>query len=89
VNNYTTGTLNGLFGTVNGTQNDFHGTIRTEKETLNGLHRTIGTLNGLHGTIRTENRTLNGLHAYGTILWCSSSTLQGLYIHAAEVFFEW
>ena len=41
---YTSGTLNGLHGTIG---------------TLNGLHRTVGTengtLNGLHGTIRTEN----------------------------------
>jgi hypothetical protein len=38
---YTSGTLNGL-----------HGTIGTENGTLNGLHRMIGTvkgtLNGLH-----------------------------------------
>jgi hypothetical protein len=58
---YTSGTLNGLhgtIGTVNGTVNAFHGTIGTVKGTLNGLHGTIrtenGTLNGLHGTIRTE-----------------------------------
>ena len=45
---YTSGTLNGLhgtIGTVNGTQNGLHGTIGTEN----------GTLNALHGTIRTEN----------------------------------
>ena len=45
---YTSGTLNGLhgtIGTVNGTLNGLHGTIGTEN----------GTQNGLHGTIRTEN----------------------------------
>jgi hypothetical protein len=55
---YTSGTLNGL-----------HGTMGTENRMLNGLHGTIGTvngtLNGLHGTVQTENGTLNSLH--GTI----------------------
>jgi hypothetical protein len=49
----TSGTLNGL-----------HGTIGTVNKTLNGLNGTIGTvngtLNGLHGTILTEN-SWNGL----------------------------
>jgi hypothetical protein len=69
---YTSGTLNGLhgtIGTVNGTMNGLHGTIGTVNGTMNGLHGTIGTVNGtlkgLPGTIRTEKGTLNGLH--GTI----------------------
>ena len=67
---YTSGTLNGL-----------HGTIGTLNGTLNGLHRTIGTLNGtlngrLHGTIRTKNGTLNGLH--GTV-GTENGTLNGLH----------
>jgi hypothetical protein len=69
---YTSGTPNGLhgtIGTVNGTMNGLQGTIGTVNRTLNGLHGTIrtenGTLNGLHRTIGTVNRTLNGLH--GTI----------------------
>jgi hypothetical protein len=49
---YTSGTLNGLhgtIGTVNGTLNGLHGTVRTENGTLNGLHgtielRTVGTV---------------------------------------------
>jgi hypothetical protein len=48
---YTSGTLNGL-----------HGTIGTVNGTVNGLYGTIGTVNGLHGTIGTENGALNGLH---------------------------
>jgi hypothetical protein len=61
---YTSGTLNGLHGTI-GTVNGLHGTIGT----VNGLHGMIGMENGmlnrLHGTIGTMNGTLNGLH--GTI----------------------
>jgi hypothetical protein len=66
---YTSGTLNGLHGTIgtvngkvnglHGTLNGLHGMIATENGALNGLHGTIGTVNGtvnsLHGTIRTEN----------------------------------
>jgi hypothetical protein len=59
---YTSGTVNGLHGTIgtmNGTLNGLHGTIGMENGTVNGLHGTvrmeIGTLNGLHGTIGTVN----------------------------------
>jgi hypothetical protein len=50
---YTSGTLNGLHGTLNGTLNGLHGTIGTVN----------GTLNGLHGTIRAEN----GWNAFAAI----------------------
>ena len=68
---YTSGTQNGLhgtIGTVNGMRNGLHGTIRTENRTQNGLYGTIETenetLNGLHGTIRSEN----GWNALASIL---------------------
>jgi hypothetical protein len=52
---YTSGTLNGL-----------HGTIGTENGTLNGLHGMIGTgnrtLNGFHGMIGTFWLIFQNLH---------------------------
>jgi hypothetical protein len=64
---YTSGTLNGLHGTI-GTVNGLHGTIGTENGTLNGFHGTIGTVNGtLNGLLGTENGTLNGLNALASI----------------------
>jgi hypothetical protein len=73
VYNYTSGTLNGLhgtIGTVSGTLNGLHGRIGTVNGTLNSLHGTVrtenGTLNGLHGTIRMENGW-NGLNALASI----------------------
>jgi hypothetical protein len=68
---YTSGTLNGLhgtIGTVNGTLNGLHGTIEMVNGTVNG------TLNGLYGTIRTEN----GWNAFKIYI---SETLAVYYCH--------
>jgi hypothetical protein len=76
---YSSGTPNGLHGTVNGTLNSLHGTIGT----VNGMHGTVrtenGMLNGLHGTIRAEN----GLNAFKI---CISETLAIYYLHHYYLF---
>jgi hypothetical protein len=87
---YTSGTLNGLYGTigtVNGTLNGLHGTIGTENGTLNGLHGTVRMKNGWNGLNALASISKFGFRKLSLFIYFITTIYSFIYLQTLSNFF--